>query len=301
MKGDTSGGGTFVWESRASRAALNTASYTLNNSMNGLTTGRSRDNLLNHVQIGVTSRDVGSVPEILYQLESVPSVQNGSTVTFLGPYRDPSESRNKIAGLNMIDPVASTDYAMNTAQDGSGTNVTAQHTVTSYPGANGIRFDITNNSGAISYVTLLRVRGTAIRFTPVVAEAENTSSQNTYGEHALSLTMPYQNDVGRAAGAASYLLTLYSGSAVQANTVQLSGRDTTTTTQVLAREPGDRIDLIETVSGLNSAFVIHQVGLDIKAGGRLVTATWTVAPLDTSSVWMLGTSTLGVTTHLAYL
>ena len=301
VKGDTTGGGTFVFESRATRAALSTPSYTLSNTMNGLSTSRSRDNLINHVQIGVTSREVGTSPEVLYQLESVPSLQNGATVTFLGPYRDPLESNNKIAGLNMIDPVASTDYAMNTAQDGSGTDVTAQHSVTTYAGANGIRFDITNNSGAISYVTLLRARGTAIRFTPVVAESENTSSQNTYGEHTLSLTMPYQNDAGRAAGAAAYLLSLYSGSAVQANTVQLAGRDTTTTTQVLAREPGDRIDLVETVSGLNTAFVIHQVGLDVKAGGRLVTATWTLAPLDTSSVWLLGTSTLGVTTRLAYL
>jgi hypothetical protein len=301
MRGDTTGGGTFVWESRATRAALTTPSYVCTDTMTGLGTGRSRDQITNHVQVGITSREVGVTPEILYRLESVPSLQASQTVTFLGPYRDPNQSTAKIAGLDMIEPVASTDYAMNTAADGSGTDVTAQHTVTTYAGANGVRFDITNHSGGVSYVTLLQSRGTAIRFTPIVAEAEDIDSQNIYGDHLLSAPMPYQNDAGRGAGAAAYLLNLYKSSAVQAQELRLAGYDDTTITQVVAREVGDRVDVAETVSGVNAAFVIHQVSLDIRAGGRAVAASWTLAPLDTASVWLLGSSTLGETTRLAYL
>lgn len=302
MKGDTVGGGTFVWESRATRAALSTASYTLTNSMTSLATGRSRDDIINHVQVGVTSRDVGSFPEVLYSLQSKPSVQDGETITLMGPYRDPSESRSKIAGLDMIDPVSTTDYTMNTLADGSGTDVTSSHSVTAYAGANSVRFDITNNSGALSFITSLQIRGTAIRFTPVVAEAEDVASQDTYGANTLSFSMPYQNDAGRGAGAAQYTLAIYSSPSVQSNEVSVAGSDATQLTQVLAREPGDRIDITETVSGLSARpFVIHQVGLSVQGGGKLVTANWTLAPLDTTAVWLLGSSTLGNTTRLAYL
>ena len=302
IKGDTVGGGTFVWESRATRAALSTPSYTLSNSMTSLATGRSRNEIINHVQVGVTSRDVGSIPEVLYSLQSKPSMQNAETITLFGPYRDPSESRSKIAGLDMIEPVALTDYAMNTLADGSGADVTSSHAVTVYAGANGARFDITNNSGAASFITSLQIRGTAIRFTPVVAEAEDIASQNTYGANTLSFAMPYQNDAGRGAGAAQYTLSIYSSPSVQSNGVSVAGSDATRLTQVLAREPGDRVDITETVSGLSARpFVIHQVALSVQGGGKLVTADWLLAPLDTSSVWLLGSSTLGETTRLAYL
>lgn len=302
IKGDTVGGGTFVWESRARRASLSTASYVVDNSMLSLATGRSRDEVINHVQVGVTSRDVGSIPEVLYSLQSRPSVQNAEKITLLGPYRDPSESQSKIAGLDMIAPVASTDYTMNTLADGSGLDVTSSHAVTVYAGANGARFDITNNSGATSFITSLQIRGTAIRFTPVVAEAEDLASQSTYGVNTLSFEMPYQNDAGRGAGAARYTLSVYSSPSVQSNSVSVAGSDATRLTQVLAREPGDRVDVTETVSGLSARpFVIHRVGLNVQDGGKLVTANWLLAPLDTTSVWLLGSSTLGETTRLAYL
>lgn len=303
VKGDTVGGGTFVFESRASRAALSTASGTFNNTMVALSSGRSRQDVINHVQVGVTSRELGTSTEVLYAIESKPSIQSGETVTFLGPYRDPNESRNKIGGLDMIDSVATTDYLMNTASDGSGSDVTGNHTVVTYAGSNGARWDITNNSGATSYITKLQIRGTAIRFTPVVAEAEDVSSQNTYGDNTFSLQMPYQNNAGRASGAADYLLQLYKSPAVQSDTVSIVGNTSAAMlAQCLGREPGDRIDLTETVSGISSqAYVVHQVTLDVKGGGRLVTASWRLAPLDTASVWLLGSSTLGVTTRLAYL
>ena len=303
IKGDTVGGGTFVFQSRASRAALSTPSGTFSNTMVDLSTGRSRQDVINHVQVSVTSRDIGTSTEVLYAMESTPSINSGETVTFLGPYRDPNESRNKIGGLNMIDSVATTDYTMNSASDGSGTDLTASHTVVTYAGANGVRWDVTNNSGGTSYITKLQLRGTAIRFTPVVAEAEDTTSQNTYGDNTFSLSMPYQNNAGRAAGAADYLLQLYKSPAVQSDTVSIVGNTSAALlAQALGREPGDRVDLTETVSGITSqAYVIHQVTLDVKGGGRLVTSTWRLAPLDTSSVWLLGSSTLGVTTRLAYL
>lgn len=302
MRGDTVGGGTFVFESRATRAALASSSFVVNETMTSLATGRSRSDIINHVQIGVTSRDVGTTTEVLYSLQSKPSMLTGETITLMGPYRDPQESQSKIAGLNPIDPVASTDYTMNTLADGSGTDVTSSHSVTAYAGANSVRFDVTNNSGAGSFITSLKIRGTVIRFTPVVAEAEDLSSQNTYGANTLSMAMPYQNDVGRASGAAQFVLATYSSPAVQTNQVTVFGSDATRMTQVLAREVGDRIDLTEAVSGLSSkAFVIQQVGLTVADGGRMTQATWTLAPLDTTSVWLLGTSTLGETTRLAYL
>jgi hypothetical protein len=180
--------------------------------------------------------------------------------------------------------------------------VTSSHAVTAYAGANSVRFDITNNSGAASFITSLQIRGTAIRFTPVVAEAEDVTSQDTYGAHTLSISMPYQNDAGKGAGAAQYTLAIYSSPSVQSQGVSVAGSDATRLTQVLAREPGDRVDVTETVSGLSARpFVIHQVGLSVQGGGKLVSANWILAPLDTTSVWLLGSSTLGNTTRLAYL
>mgnify|MGYP001598038776 CR=1 FL=1 len=73
-------------------------------------------------------------------------------------------------------------------------------------------------------------------------------------------------------------------------------------TQCLLREPGDKITIIETVTGIDMDYFINGVELNITAPAT-IRCRWAVTPADTQQYWILGvagSSELGVTTFLGY-
>jgi hypothetical protein len=258
----------------------------------------------------------------------VTEVPVDGSITLLGPYTDPNNRASRVGGTDMVTPVATTDYLMNSAADGSGTNLTASMSVTPSLGGNGVRWEIVNNSGQVAYITKLQARGKGVYdFETTVAEAENTSLSAEYGEQVAVIDLPYQSDPAVGHSTADYLLGLYgpqeigiwalgtAGSSELGVTTQLSyfnrssvgsvrvlPRTAALQTQILTREVGDRIGLAETVTGVSASFYIQAVTLEVAAPG-IPSVTWTLAPADTQAYWALGDagySELGNTTWLAF-
>jgi hypothetical protein len=100
-------------------------------------------------------------------------------------------------------------------------------------------------------VTFLQLRGLGIYDQQtVIAEA----SSSTDDEQALTYDMPYQADPDVGAGAALYFLGLLSSQVINVDDVALvANYSAAQMVQALAREPGDRIGLAETVTGLTTA------------------------------------------------
>ena len=78
-------------------------------------------------------------------------------------------------------------------------------------------------------------------------------------------------------------------------------------TQALAREPGDKIALAETVTGLTNssggaevAYFIQGVRLTVRPR-NIIDVSWPLAPADAQSAWILETSTLGNDTVLGFV
>lgn len=321
------GSGEAVFEARFDRVSMSDAA-TFDNSMAGLDVTTSRDTVISKVQIVTHPRTVDTSNQVLYSLQSVTEIPVGGNITIVGGYTDPNNRAQRVGGMSMVTPVATTDYVANSAADGSGTNLTTSITVSATFASNSARFTITNNAAVVAYVTKLQARGIGIYdYETTVAEAEDAATATEYGEQVVSIDMPYSSDVTLGVDMARYLLGIYSssevgvwalgtaGSSELGVTTQLAYRVHTTVgkmrvaprtaalqTEILARDVGDRIAVVETVTGVSRSFYINAVELEVTAPG-VVYATWTLAPADGFSYWTLGTagfSELGESTRLAF-
>jgi hypothetical protein len=305
------GSGALVVEARLGRAAAE-SQFTLDDDMHGLSVEYSRGVLYNKVQVTTHPRRIdAAATTVLWSLnvENVSSaVQPGETVTFMGPYGDPLNNNDRCGGTDMVTPVATTDYTMNSQADGLGTDLTASFSVTPSGvvttgiGANGVSWSVTNNAAVVGYITKLQIRGKGIYdTTPVVSTAEDAASIAAYGERLVQVDMPYQDDPAIGAGFAAFLLNLYKTPTARPTSVSFTCSDATLLNLALAWDIGTRFTLRETQTGVDTDAFIQRVSL--RDQGGYLRVEWGLAPADMTSYWLLGTanaSELGLTTRLGF-
>jgi hypothetical protein len=94
-----------------------------------------------------------------------------------------------------VTPVATTDYLANSAIDGSGSNLTANLTVTTWtPGTEGFTAVLTNGSASTMYVTRFSPRAIGIYlYNPIDHTATNAASIAEFEAQSMTLHQKYQN------------------------------------------------------------------------------------------------------------
>ena len=295
--------GTLRLEGRHSRLLNTTSLFSFgSNQLIGIQVGSTRDDLLNHVIITDHPKSVDELPvTVVYFTSNVTVVPSGVTVTISGNYRDPVTGET--IGATEIQPqIAGFDYSANTAENESGTNITSDFVIVVTAGANGVRFDITNNNAVTGYLVLNRLRARAIydrgeqQF-----EAKDSSSISTYGEHVTTIDMPYQSNADVAQGAANYLLSKFKTAPnALVQSITCVGNTSPVLTQLLTRDISDRISVSETLTSqtaLQDSF-INGIDLNVLPSGY-VQGMYTLAPANdplSGLYWILGTSTLGTST-----
>lgn len=305
IKGDATQGGTFQFEARRHRSSKATTYLTFSDDMarDGLAVVGGRDNVYRTVQVIVhPTRVDAAATTVLFSLQTTSAeVRPGQTLdTIFGPYRDP-DTHEACGGTAMVAPVATTDYTMNSAQDGSGTDLTANFSVSASYTGQGVRYSITNNGATAGYITLLQARGKGVYRTTALVERTVTGS---YGDRVLTLDLPYQSNVNTGTDIANYLATLLSSPSARVQSVKfLANRSDDFMLAAITREPGDRIAITETVTGLDgSLFTINSVRLELRPGG-ILWCTWGLEPALVTQNWLLGTAgagELGSTTVLGF-
>jgi hypothetical protein len=302
------GGGTLTFESRTDRALVVTPAITLTNDMMGLTVGRTRDDVVNVVLLTIHPRRIDAAATTVLWSRNIADgeapIEIAAGVTLpvlLGAYGDPNNGRQRCGGTAMVTPVATTDYLMNTAADGTGTNITADLAVTAALGGNGVAWTLENNNAATGYVTKLQCRGKGIYDrAPVVVRCEDATSIALYGERTIRIDMPYQDDENAAAAFGEQILNLYTatGSVPRAVQLRLASTDALLD-EALGVEVGDRVDLVETVTGLAASCFVN--GVQVTARQGLLDFSWTVAPCDANPYWLLGVTDFGELGDVTYL
>jgi len=105
-----------------------------------------------------------SATTVLYSLQSPMFIASGQSVVISGSYKDPTGVAKSVNGIDMVTPVATTHYKMYANQDGTGTNLTANLTVTpDFPNQASFRHTFTN-SGASGYITFFNQVGLTVTF-----------------------------------------------------------------------------------------------------------------------------------------
>ncbi len=301
------GDGRLVFEARGTRMTNEpTATVTLADTMHGLDVAEVSSSSLNRVQITVHPRVIDTAATtVLFALTNPLQIAAGETKTIIGPYRTASSPgiTTRVGGLQMVTPVASTDYVMNAESDGTGTDLTASLDVTANYGANGVQFILTNNDAQPAYITTLQCRGKGVYdFRTVVVRAQNDAAVAADGVNALTLDMPYQEDPNVAQSMADSILSSYgdlAGTRVQK--VEFYPDAAGMPSNLHQNDISDRVAVSETVTGATGEYYINGVKHEYQ-WGKLPRITWWLTPAEPVSYWILGlagASELGDTTVLA--
>ena len=317
IKGDTTSGGVLTFEDRHHRPKTGAASGTFSNTMTGLDVSRGRDGIINTVYVVVHPRTTDGSTSVLYELTttgSTPSIPPLSTITINCPYREASINAYRVAAQTIESLLSGTDWIANSIADGSGTNLTADVTVTvKTQAANAVDLEITNNNiTSTAYLTTLQIRGTAIRdVTDTVMSASDDLSMNKYGERDSRIDMKYESNAGEYGNEiANWILNIYKDPRYVVSGFQIASNTSDyMMTQSLAREPGDKIIFAETMTGITTTdggvevgYFVNGVRMTIAPGG-IITTEWILAPATATQAWVLdqvSSSELGLTTNLGF-
>ena len=297
--------GSLVFDDRHARLKTTTSSASLSDTMVAMRASRERAKIFNRVKTTTHPREVDSAASILYTLQGKPLVNSSASLVMTGAYTDPTQRGSvRVGGASMITPASTTDFLMNSASDGSGTDLTANFGVSASYGGNSVRYSIFNGGGTAGYVTQLQARGIGIYTKePTVSEKQDQTSIEAYGEAVLEFDMPYQSSVLVGDDAANSLLATQKDPATRINEIELIGnRSDELMLAGLRTEPGDRVTIVETATGINKSFYVNGCEVSVEAG-NLWRFIWHVTPAETSTYWILGIanySELGQTTILGY-
>lgn len=194
LQKDQVDGETLVVENAHTRNGLRTVDFTLDNSMYDIELAYG-DNVVNWVKSEAYPRSVAGSASVLFETETrilVPAASELDNIR--GNYTDPNGGAAAV-GANMIAPVVTTDYTMNTKKNGSGSNITADLTVTTSYGASGVTYKFENANANPGWVWI-RARGYLVnQYNTVSAIKENSDSQDEYGYNPLSFKQKYQQEI----------------------------------------------------------------------------------------------------------
>ena len=141
----------------------------------------------------------------LWTLQDAPYIAGTGSLEIWGNY---TYNNRRVAGTGMVNPVATTDYTANTAEDGSGTNITANITVTGTPFAETVKNFIENGTSAGGYITLLKNRGQAVDSPDASFVLVDTSGTNL--KRIFVIDTPWMQSATKAQQYADYLIGILS-------------------------------------------------------------------------------------------
>jgi hypothetical protein len=146
---------------------------------------------------------------VIWSMVDKPFVANGQSLTIFPNYMYNSAT---VPAINVVPPVITTDYTMNTAQDGSGTNLSSGFSVSLTDlGQTGI-LTYTNNSGSDGYITLGQLRGNAVTAPyPVSSIKNDAASQNIYEVLPMDLNLQWLQDTAIVPNIAAYEIDQLAG------------------------------------------------------------------------------------------
>lgn len=249
--------------------------------------------VINRVQVVTYPVETIAAVQVIWKAQTILRLAPGETRVIYALFHDSNGER--CGAVNVIDPVATTDYTVNEMRDGSGFDYTSDPAFSIATETEATRMKITLGNSAIGalYVTLLQVRGKPIvTYDPIVTELEDSTSQAAYQVRALALDLPMQADPVFGQAYAEYLISRYRSPALVADRIGVKNELVLNTVNVFSLELMDTMRLTEPQTGF--AGVLHRIrGLDyaltptgFEVGLRLERA-------DDLTYWLLGVTNFG--------
>lgn len=299
--------GTPTFADRHTRPKHVTADATLSGSLAGLAVERAHARVANRVEITAHPRDDAASPEVLWESQHRIRLMPGVPRVVLCRYIDPDQEAIQVGALDVIPPVAGTDYTATDAADGSGTDATDAVSIAFELGAASARLTLVSGwpLNQPIYVHTLRVRGKPLRtYQPVTVVLEDEASRIAFGPLPLRLDMPLQDDAAVAGDMACALLANRKDPHPWLTVRVEATAGASLLAHALARDVGDRLSVTDPGFALDeAACFIDAVRHVIRRGGASHVVEWRTSPADLEAWWVLGQSgyaELGQATRLGY-
>lgn len=222
--------------------------------------------IANQITIVHTPRKIDAEPtSILWTLDRAMKIDPLEQVTIRGAYNDPVGGA-KVNGIEFVTPVANTDYAANSVEAGTATDMTAFLGVSSTFGSAEVELILSNShSGTALYVggtvsgAMLQVRGKGVYTYDVVRQVtSDAESIKRHGVQPITIDSPYVNlnDVLIASGGTfgESLLAHWKDPRISIDNLSLyANRDVKNMVSFMFLEPRWEVDITEGMNGLDGA------------------------------------------------
>ena len=265
--------------------------------------------IINHVEASARTFDTASVAVLWTHPETgsaSPTLAPGEAKTFEALFPNPDAANNAMEVNAWTTPAATTDFLLNAASDGSGTNLTSDITVTQTKTAERMAITLTNSAtGSSGYVTKLQARGTAVSTkNPCIVRAIDTTSQGIYGERKYVAKTKFIPTTSEAQDWCDYQAAIY-GSPTNILKMTIPASAPGNISHALNRDLSDRITVTatnDTKLGINEDFFIESERHQVSEGGLEHTTVWQLSPASGgySQFWVLGVGVLGTSTVPAF-
>ena len=287
--------GALVFKNRSYRyKALTTGSTWTETDLNELSFAQPWDVVRNVVQIKAYPSEVipngATDNQYLWRSARVFKLRPGKTITLNVEYTFRGE---RVSAINVIQPVATTDYLLFANADGTGDNLTANFSVTLTDNGQDAKLVITNSGTRAGYFARLQVRGDVLNKADALVVEKDTSGGTT--PRTFVLDSRWTQDVELAQVYADYLASYLDD--VRGAPVLRSNRSTAKQCEDLYTE----ITLTISSKGINAKYRI--AGVEHKWSAQspnVLDSRLFLEPKDNTSYWTLGTSTFDSQTVLAF-
>jgi hypothetical protein len=247
-------------------------------------------------------RAIGGSPETLWSLTKAVAIPASGTAVITGRYTDPNQQIARISGMSMQSMVAGTHYDFSSSETGS--DLTANITVTPDWGANAVEFTIVNNVATPGYVSMLKAIGTAVRmFDPVVNKATDSDSQDDYDLRLWQYDMPYQVSVLTGQAIADAVLAAFKTPFYYIRGMSWVPDTASDLADAFDISVGDGIKITSALHGISEKEVYVNGVHGRILNQNTVVFDYTLAYAFTGTAWMLGIagkSELGTNTYLGF-
>lgn len=231
-------------------------------------------NVFNYITLVDYPRRIdAAATTVLYSLESAQQLAHNTSITFWGTYKDPTGVSPRTNGTNMVTPVSGTDFAAFANSDGTGTNYTANMTVTAEFFASDVKFTVTNNHATDSFYfggpsIVFQCRGKGIYLDdPARVVVSDATSITQFGVRALNFDWKYAYTGIDIASHANSALTFYKDPVTELDSLKLSAnKNAKNLLAFMFWEPHQAATVTETVTGFNRQVVMQGYNFEIRDG-----------------------------------
>ena len=231
------------------------------------------DNILNKISVTAYPKRIDTSQQTLYSLGTPMRLDAGETKTITVRYQNAStkESCNAITSL-MSQPVVTTDYLMNSKNDGTGTNLTTSLTVTVVYYTSEAQVTLTNSSENKGFVTRLYLKGYGIyQDSSTKATAEDAASQEDYGIAELNIEQQYRRNTADSESMIYRMLYSEKDPHTRLESVTfIANKSEKAMLAFLALDIGDMVHLTQSTLGVDDDYYIQGIEFNISEGDLIM-------------------------------